>query len=232
MRQLPAGDRAIHADEPAALGDFVRQDAERPGGGDREQESHDDVAGEKGAGMFPRDSRFGRLPDRWLMHDGVLCSPHTSPCTMACGLSSPRQLRILPYRYEPQHQLQEVTMKRIILGVTAALTLVAGAAFAQGTYKKELPAALVKKARITEDVAAKAALARVPKGEIQTVELEEEKGKLIYSYDIKVPGKSGIDEVGVSAMTGKVVAYSHETPADEKKEAAADAKAAAKKKKP
>jgi uncharacterized membrane protein YkoI len=104
--------------------------------------------------------------------------------------------------------------------------------FAQGSYKKEIPDALAKKAKVTEDVAAKAAMARVPKGQIQTVELEEEKGKLIYSYDIKVAGKSGIDEVGVSAITGKVVALSHETPADEKKEAAADAKAAAKKKTP
>jgi len=115
--------------------------------------------------------------------------------------------------------------------VAAATLVTAAPAFAQASYKKELPEALAKKAKVTEDVAAKAALARVPKGQIQTVELEEEKGKLIYSYDIKVPGKSGIDEVAVSALTGKVVAYSHETPADEKKEAAADAKAAAKKKK-
>ena len=102
----------------------------------------------------------------------------------------------------------------------------ASAAAAQGSYKKELPDSLVKHAKITEAAAAKAAQARVPKGEIQTVELEREKGRLIYSYDIKVPGKSGIDEVAVSATTGKIVAFSHETPADEKREAAADAKEA------
>jgi hypothetical protein len=116
--------------------------------------------------------------------------------------------------------------------VAGAMVITAVPSFAQGSYKKEIPEALAKKAKVTEDVAAKAAMARVPNGEIQTVELEEERGKLIYSYDIKVAGKTGIDEVGVSAMTGKVVAYSHETPADEKKEAAAEAKAAAKKKKP
>jgi uncharacterized membrane protein YkoI len=116
--------------------------------------------------------------------------------------------------------------------VAGAMAITAAPSFAQGSYKKEIPDALAKKAKVTEDVAAKAAMARVPKGEIQTVELEEERGKLIYSYDIKVASKTGIDEVGVSAMTGKVVAYSHETPADEKKEAAADARAAAKKKKP
>lgn len=123
-------------------------------------------------------------------------------------------------------------MNRTTTAALAAIMFVAGSqVFAQGSYKKEIPDALAKKAKVTEDVAAKAAMARVPKGQIQTVELEEEKGKLIYSYDIKVAGKSGIDEVGVSAITGKVVAFSHETPADEKKEAAADAKAAAKKKK-
>src|SRR6476469_5952653 len=112
-----------------------------------------------------------------------------------------------------------------------ALMVSAGSLLAQDTYKKEIPAALAKKAKITEDVAARAALARVPNGAIQTVELEEEKGKLIYSYDIKVSGKSGIDEVAVRAISGKVIAFAHETPADEKKEAAADAKAAEKGKK-
>ena len=127
-------------------------------------------------------------------------------------------------------------MKRMSLMAAGAAALLAGAttAFAQASYKKELPDSLVKQAKVTEDVAAKAAHARVPKGEIQTVELEKEKGRLIYSHDIKVAGKSGIDEVAVSAMTGKVVSFAHETPADEKKEAAADAKAAkaAKAKKP
>jgi uncharacterized membrane protein YkoI len=123
-------------------------------------------------------------------------------------------------------------MKSITLTAAAILMISAGAAFAQGSYKKEIPEALAKKAKVTEDAAAKAAMKRVPKGEIQTVELEEEKGKLIYSYDIKVPGKSGIDEVAVSAISGKVIAFAHETPADEKKEAAADAKAAKKAKKP
>jgi hypothetical protein len=118
-------------------------------------------------------------------------------------------------------------MKHTIL-VAAAVMVTAGSAFAQGTYKKEIPDALAKKAKVTEPVAAQTALARVPKGEIQTVELEQENGKLIYSYDIKVPGKSGIDEVAVSAITGKVIAFAHETPADEKKEAAADSRAAKK----
>lgn len=118
---------------------------------------------------------------------------------------------------------------RSITIALATLALSAGTAAAQAGYKKDLPDALQKKAKVTEDAAAKTALKRVPKGEIQSVELEEEKGKLIYSYDIKVPGKSGIDEVAVNAMSGKVVSKSHETPADEKKEAAQEAKESAKK---
>jgi uncharacterized membrane protein YkoI len=119
-------------------------------------------------------------------------------------------------------------MRSITIAIST-LALAAGTAAAQAGYKKELPEALQKRAKVTEEVAAKAAMKRVPKGEIQTVELEEEKGKLIYSYDIKVPGKSGIDEVAVSAMTGKVVAFTHETPKQEQREAAEEAKTAAKK---
>jgi len=116
-------------------------------------------------------------------------------------------------------------MKMARLLAAFALAAVAPVrAQAQTDYKRELPAALVKKAKVTEAAAATAALARVPNGAIQTVELEEEDGKLIYSYDIKVAGKPGIEEVHVSAITGKVTSAVHETPADEAKEAAADAK--------
>jgi hypothetical protein len=112
--------------------------------------------------------------------------------------------------------------------------LVAGVAVhvdAQLSYKKAVPDSLAKQAKVAESAAARTALARVPKGAIQGVELENENGKLIYSYDIKTAGKRGSDEVHVDAMTGKIVAFAHETPADEKKEAAA-AKAAKKPKKP
>jgi len=119
--------------------------------------------------------------------------------------------------------MRVMTMAAAILAASASVTL------AQG-YKKEIPGALAKRAKVTETLAAKAALARVPNGDVQAVELEEENGKLIYSYDIKVPGKSGIEEVAVSAISGKVLSVEHETPATEKKEAAADRKAAAKKK--
>ena len=117
-------------------------------------------------------------------------------------------------------------MKFAAFGAVAAIAIAGSAAHAQASYKKDLPDSLTKLAKVTEDAAAATAQARVPKGKIQGVELERENGKLMYSYDIKTTGKSGIDEVNVDAMTGKILAFAHESPAAEKKEAAEDAKAA------
>jgi len=106
---------------------------------------------------------------------------------------------------------------------------------AAGKYKRDLPAKLVKEAKITEETAAATALKAVPNGKISSVELEKEDGKFIYSYDVKVPGKSGIEEVHVDAMTGELVSNVHESPTDEKAEKAKEAKeakAASKVKKP
>ena len=80
----------------------------------------------------------------------------------------------------------------------------------------------MKQAKVAEPEAAKSAVARVPNGHIQAVELENEDGRLIYSYEIKVPGKSGIEEVNVNAKTGDVVSSEHETPASERREAQKD----------
>jgi hypothetical protein len=116
------------------------------------------------------------------------------------------------------------------------MTLVAIAAgapvlMAQGVKVTENKPGLLKKAKITADSAIAVAKARLPKATINAAEIEEENGKLIYSFDFKTAGKSGIDEVNVDAMTGKLVGkVQHESPADEKKEAAEEAaKAPAKK---
>jgi hypothetical protein len=124
-------------------------------------------------------------------------------------------------------------MKRIIIAAVAA-SLAASPLLAQSPKVKEESAGLLKKAKITPDAAMASALAKVPGGTISSAEIERENGKLIYSFDIKTTGKSGIDEVNVNAMTGDVAPVSHEGAAAEKKEAAVDkAKAAkAKAKKP
>src|SRR5205823_11902610 len=71
--------------------------------------------------------------------------------------------------------------------------------------KAESQAALQKEAKISEADARATALKEVPNGSVKSEELEREHGKLIYSYDITVPGKSGIDEVNINAIDGTVV---------------------------
>ena len=83
---------------------------------------------------------------------------------------------------------------------------------------------LVAEAKIKETEARATALAQVKNGTVRSEELEREHGHLIYSSDIEVPGKSGIDEVNVDAMTGTVIARTHEGSKAERKEADAKAK--------
>ena len=90
---------------------------------------------------------------------------------------------------------------------------------------EESPAALQAEAKVSEATARATALKQVPTGSsVKKFELEREGGKLIYSYDITVPGKTGIDEVAVNAIDGSIVAKEHETPKQEKAEAAKEAK--------
>ena len=112
-------------------------------------------------------------------------------------------------------------MKNIARVATAIALLVGAPLYAQATMKEETPG-LLKKAKITPEAATATALAKVPNGKVQAAEIEMEKKKLIYAFDIKVDGKKGIEEVAVDAMTGAVIGVEHETPADEAKEAKAD----------
>ena len=92
------------------------------------------------------------------------------------------------------------------------------------SMKRETQADLQKEAKVSEAEARETALKQVPNGTVKSSELEREHGKLIYSFDISVPGKSGIEEVNVNAIDGSVVAKEHETPRAEKAEAKAEAK--------
>lgn len=130
--------------------------------------------------------------------------------------------------------------KVIALAVAVAATAGVAGAQATGTYKttaksttakrhtgakkEESQAALRKEAKISEETARATALREVPNGTVKASELEREHGKLIYSFDISVPGKSGIEEIAVNAIDGSVVTHEHETPAMERKEAAMEAK--------
>ncbi|HEY6807541.1 MAG TPA: PepSY domain-containing protein [Gemmatimonadales bacterium] len=96
-----------------------------------------------------------------------------------------------------------------------ALAFAASAASAQAPplkprYTREVPAALLAKTKIPEDSAFRIAQAKVPKGAVKAVELENEKGKLIWSWEFTVPGTRGVTEVNVDAVTGDVVGVEHE----------------------
>ena len=109
-------------------------------------------------------------------------------------------------------------MKKIITTTSTAVLL---AIFAWGCATSQ--AKLESQAKISKADAEKTALSKVPGGTIKDGELEKEKGKLIWSFDIATPGSANITEVAVDAITGAVVAVDVETPADQAKEKAEDA---------
>jgi hypothetical protein len=86
---------------------------------------------------------------------------------------------------------------------------------------KASQAALAKEAKITMEEAQKTALAKEA-GKVQSKELEKEKGRLIYSFDIKMA--DGIHEVNVDATSGEIVEDTVENATAEAKEKAEDAK--------
>ncbi len=90
---------------------------------------------------------------------------------------------------------------------------------------EESAAALAAEAKITDAAARATALALVPGGSITKAELEREDGKLIYSFDITVAGKSGVEEIHVDALTGTVISQVHESPEEVAKEAESEAPA-------
>ena len=101
------------------------------------------------------------------------------------------------------------------LGLVLGTALVASVASAQAPplkprYTREVPAALVAKAKVAEDSAFRIAQAKVPQGAVKAVELENEKGKLIWSWEFTVPGQRGVTEVNVDAVTGDVVGVEKE----------------------
>ena len=106
-----------------------------------------------------------------------------------------------------------VKNKFIIAGLAAAAIALAGCE----TEKSE-QAELQAQAKISKEQAQQTALTKAPGGTVKEGELEREKGKLIWSFDIATPGSPNITEVGVDAITGGVVSVETETPEQQKKE--------------
>jgi uncharacterized membrane protein YkoI len=147
----------------------------------------------------------------------------------------PMSIRIF-FKENRMRLTRYVPLAFLAVTATAAVAGAQQVASTQGTaavaqkgprhHKTETQADLQKEAKMTMADARALALRTVPNATIQTGEIEREGGKLIYSFDMKVAGKPGIDEVNIDAMTGKLVGNKHETPKDERVEAKADAKAA------
>lgn len=86
------------------------------------------------------------------------------------------------------------------------------------------PAQLQKLTKVTQAEAQKTAVAKIKASsiKIESGELEVEVGCLVYSFDIAVPGKPGIEEIMVDAGTGRVLSHKHETTKQEAAERAKD----------
>jgi uncharacterized membrane protein YkoI len=125
-------------------------------------------------------------------------------------------------------------MKNLIPIVVLLLPLVAGAKDLGCSVKaKRLDADTRALAKTSEADARKAALQKINAAgaTISSGGLEIEDGCLLYTYDVKVPGRGGVEEVIIDAGTGKVLAVEHESAVKEAAEKAAD-KVSGKKKAP
>ena len=108
----------------------------------------------------------------------------------------------------------------LIAGIVAALSQ-AGIGWAEKTE-----AQLKALAKITEEQATAIALKKVPGSTVkEKADLEEEKGKLIWSFDLATAGSADVTEVAVDAITGAIVEVKKETPKDQQKESQEDLKA-------
>jgi uncharacterized membrane protein YkoI len=116
-----------------------------------------------------------------------------------------------------EHQIQIVKTKMNSVGaVAAAILLAVGLLSCATDAQKE--GKLQAEAKVSRAEAEKIALTKVPGGTIKEGELEKEKGRLIWSFDIDTPGTSDITEVQVDALSGGVVGIEKESPAQQAKE--------------
>jgi len=113
---------------------------------------------------------------------------------------------------------------KYFLAAPLTLALFAGCASEKHEHHHDKMAKLQAEAKISKEDATRTALAQVPNGTVKESELEKEKGKLIWSFDVATPDSKEIKEVAVDAMTGQVVSVETESSEKQAKEAAEDAK--------
>ena len=113
--------------------------------------------------------------------------------------------------------MKRIGMFSLTLGMVFGF---AAASFAAQSSEAEL----MKQSKITKVEAEQIALAKVPRGIVKSAEIEKEKGRIVWSFDIARPGTNDITEILVDAKTGKIIFIQIESPRDQAKEAAADKK--------
>ena len=109
-----------------------------------------------------------------------------------------------------------------LLIAALAITTVTSAATKCSIHpeKGATDAQLAGLAKVSRADAEKSALARIKApATVAGAELEADHGCLVWSFDLKVTGKSGVEEVQVDAGTGKVLSAKHESAAQESAEA-------------
>jgi hypothetical protein len=120
-----------------------------------------------------------------------------------------------------------ILIKKILVFVAILASFGAGAAKLPcsihpktGIADADLPAL----AKVTQANAQSTALraVNVDGATVASSELESEGGCLIYTFDIKLPGKTSIIEIAVDAGTGKLLSKVSEGPKAQASEAAAD----------
>lgn len=102
-----------------------------------------------------------------------------------------------------------MSIRRMAVRLLAAVALSGAFAFsagAQASAPRTTPRqAMANEAKVSRDQARITALMKVPGGRMSSIELKSVMGKLVYSALIAVPGRPGMTEVTVDAMTGIVL---------------------------
>ncbi len=117
----------------------------------------------------------------------------------------------------------------IVMGMFAALgaASVSVASAAQCSIhptKGASNAQLASLATVSKADAQQRALARIKSpATVASAELEAEKGCLIWSFDLKIAGESGVQEVQIDAGNGSVLSVKHESAVHEAAEAVTEA---------
>jgi uncharacterized membrane protein YkoI len=121
-----------------------------------------------------------------------------------------RHQPLLKWRRGNHSAKQNTNMKNkiIISGMLAAALIALGVTGCE-TEKQE-QAKLQAQAKISREQAQQTALAKVPGSTVKEGELEKEKGRLIWSFDLATPDSKDITEVNVDAITGGVVSMGKE----------------------